>query len=73
MSNKPKWYYDTPTDKQILAIEKLSPGREIPKTKGECSELLKVLIDIAQHNRIFSGYGAFADEDNDEVEYDYHY
>ena len=63
---KPKWYFDKPTEKQIKAIENMTMAlREkerryekvkIPKTKGECSELIKSLKDTIQNNLSISGY-----------------
>jgi hypothetical protein len=48
LMEKPNWRSQAPTDRQINAIKKLSTALnradEIPKTKGECSDLITKLI-----------------------------
>lgn len=68
MTETPKWYKDKPTEKQIKAIENMTRALrdkdnkykpvDIPKTKGECSELIKSLRETIVNNISISGYAS---------------
>jgi hypothetical protein len=65
---KPKWYFDKPSEKQIKAIGNMTrvlrdkenkyKTVDIPKTKGECSELINSLKEIITNNISISGYAS---------------
>ena len=44
MLRNPKWTNEPPTEKQLQYIEKLGGDRNVPKTKGEASEMITKLL-----------------------------
>lgn len=74
---KEDWRELEPTEKQIEAIYHMSNelGREpnIPKTRGECCDLIGKLIDTITNNLVVTGYinpekSAWFREDGDDWE-----